>query len=261
MKKYLSIIFWNMVLSFKQGFYNPISATLFILAKLIRFAFFILFLWFIFSKVPAVAGFDFNDLVFYFLIFNLIDSLAQWLFRGAYSFAGQVVYGSFDYIRLYPVKSLFYSLFAYIDPFDLITLPVFIGYLIYFIHFHYYLPGFWLVIGFFISLAFSLLAVAGIHIFAMSLAFKSQVTGEVLWIWRNLAQMGRVPTKIYIYPIWYFLTYFLPVTLIINLPAMVWQGRVSWFVFILGLLADVAIFLVGLFVWQRLASGYKSTLS
>ncbi len=261
MRHYLRIIYRVSLLSFKQGFYHPISALFFIIGKLLRFVFFLFFLVFLFKKVPPLAGFDFYDLVFYFLIFNLIDSLAQWLMRGAYYFDAKLYNGEYDYTHLYPVNHLVYNLFAYIDPLDFVTLPVFIGYFIYFVVNYYHTPPPLTLITFVWALILSFLAVVGIHIITMAAAFKSPVTSDLLWIWRNLSQMGRVPTQIYPPLIYFLLTYILPVTLIINYPALVWnQSLKTTQTFFIGLI-NFGIFLFGLFIWQRWRKNYKSVSS
>jgi len=258
---YLTIIGVNIKLSFKEAFVNPFSAFMFITGKIVRFGLFIFFLVFLFRKVPPIAGFDFYDLVFYFLVFNLIDSLAQWLMRGAYMFDSRVYNGEYDYIRLYPVNTLVYSLFSYIDPLDLATLPVFIGYFIYFVKSYYVIPPPVVVVGFVIALLLSLIAVAGLHIMAMAAGFKSPVTGELLWVWRNLSQMGRVPTKIYHQTIYWVLTYIIPVTLIINLPAAIWRQEVGLTSLVWVGLVDGFILTLGVWLWSRWQRGYKSVSS
>ncbi|NOY14615.1 MAG: hypothetical protein GXP43_00150 [bacterium] len=261
MAKYLPIIRQNMLMSFKQGLYNPFSALIFIIGKIVRFVFFLLFLFFLFKKVPPIAGFDLYDLMFYFLVFNLIDAIAQALWRGVYHFDAKLYDGSFDYTSLYPVNTLFYHLFNYIDPLDIITLPIFIGYFIFFVVKLYFVPAPIFVVGFIISLFFSLLAVMGIHILAMSLSFKSKITGELLWIWRNFSQLGRVPVRIYSKAVYFFLLYIIPVAFIINLPARVWQANISLNTWLIGIGVDLLILIIGLITWRRLRRSYVSVSS
>ncbi len=261
MKYYWQIIFSQFWLSFKQGFYHPLSAFLFILAKIIRFFSFLAFFFLIFHKVKSIAGFSFYDLVFYYLVFTLVDTLSQLLGRGAYNFDAKVIDGSFDYDSVYPINGLFYNLFAYIDPLDLVTLPVFVAYFAYFVQRWYYWPDPAHLAAFLISILFSTLAILAIYILAMAVGFLSPMTGEVLWIWRNLSRLGRVPARIYPRQIYYFLLYFLPVVIIINYPAMVWQAKISWLDWAWSLVIEIFILFMSIFIWHLARHRYRSASS
>ncbi len=181
--------------------------------------------------------------------------------RGAYYFDAKLYNGEYDYIHLYPINNLFYNLFAYIDPLDFVTLPIFIGYFIYFVINYYHIPPFSTLVTFILALILAFLAVVGIHIMAMAAAFKSPITGDLLWIWRNLSQMGRVPTQIYPAFVYFLLTYILPVTFIINYPALVWNQNLNPVQTLFIGLINICVFLFGLFIWQHWRKNYKSVSS
>ncbi len=94
----------------------------FFLGKIVRFLFFFLFIYTVVSKTGSLGIYTKEQVVLFFLIFNLIDILTQALFRGVYQFRSLVVRGNFDYDLLRPLPSFFRPIFGWTDILDLITL-------------------------------------------------------------------------------------------------------------------------------------------
>ena len=98
------------------------SGLLFITGKLVRFAFYFIFLVSVIGGIKELAGYSRNDIVLVFLIFTLVDTLAQFLFRGVYVFRFSVINGNFDMDLLKPIPSLFRPVFGWTDILDGLTL-------------------------------------------------------------------------------------------------------------------------------------------
>ena len=105
------------VLSQRLGF------GIFLLGKLLRFAFFIGFLFFLLKGTDRLAGYNLIQTLLFFLTFSLIDTVSQFLFREVYRFRPQVVSGSFDLVLAKPVNALFRVLMGGADIIDLVTIP------------------------------------------------------------------------------------------------------------------------------------------
>ena len=96
------------------------AAALFIFGKLFRLGTAFLMIYVIIGRAKLIAGYDLSQAVFILALFNLISSLTQLFMRGIYVFRQKVVDGTFDFYLLNPLSELFYSLFSYTDPLDLI---------------------------------------------------------------------------------------------------------------------------------------------
>ena len=96
---------------------------MFLLGKLLRFAFFILFLVYAVRGAGGLAGYSVNQTIFFFLTFNIIDVINQFLFREVYRFRNLVTSGDLDLIMVKPMKPLFRVLMGGTDVIDMITIP------------------------------------------------------------------------------------------------------------------------------------------
>ena len=83
------------------------AGVLFLLGKTVRFLLFFVFLFSVLSSAGSLAGFNQEQVILIFLVFNLIDLLTQFFFRGVYQFRQLVVYGRFDLDLLKPLPSFF----------------------------------------------------------------------------------------------------------------------------------------------------------
>ena len=95
----------------------------FLFAKVLRFGFFVMFIYFLVTGSKDVAGYSANQIVFFFLTFNVIDILGQFLYREVYRFRSKVVSGDLDLILAKPMSALFRVLMGGADIIDLITIP------------------------------------------------------------------------------------------------------------------------------------------
>ena len=102
---------------------NKVLLLIFLTGKVLRFGFFISFLFFIVRGSDGIAGYSLNQAAFFFLTFSLIDVVAQFLFREVYRFRHKVVRGDLDLILAKPFNPLFRVLFGGADIIDLVTIP------------------------------------------------------------------------------------------------------------------------------------------
>lgn len=232
---------------------------LFLLGKLFRFGLFTMFIVFLVRGAGDLAGYSINQTVFFFLTFNLVDVVSQFLFREVYRFRPLLVSGDFDLVLSKPFSSLFRVLMGGTDVIDLITIPPLVVFVIYIgsilnpslIHASYFI----------ILILNSLLIATAFHISVLSIGILTLEVDHIIWIYRDMTNLGRFPIDIYKQPLRVALTFLIPVGLMMSIPAKAFMGLVSfWGVFgsfVLGLILVFA----SLRFWNFAVKNYTSASS
>src|SRR5438105_711328 len=122
MKKYWRIWKRLAIMGFEIQTSHPLSSTGYLLGKLVRIGFFLVFLVAIFKHTQALAGYTLQEVALFFLTFNLVDILAQLFFRGIYGIRGLIREGDFDYFLIQPAEVLFRVAFNTVDFLDVLTI-------------------------------------------------------------------------------------------------------------------------------------------
>jgi len=235
------------------------GAGIFIIGKLLRFGFFLAFIFFLLKGTKTLAGYNLNQTLFFFLTFNLIDVVAQFLFREVYRFRPLVVSGSFDLVLTKPMSALFRSLMGGADVFDLVTIPPLVLAI--------YLVGRGLGpsptdVLFYIFLIINGLALAtAFHIAVISMGIITLEIDHTIMIYRDITNLGRFPIDIYKQPLQGILTYLIPVGIMITLPAKALMGLVSPWGVLLSFAIGVAAVLVSIRLWHFALTKYTSASS
>lgn len=237
------------------------AAMLFIFGKLFRLATAFLFIWVIMERAKLIAGYNLSQAIFILALFNLISSLTQLFMRGVYIFRQKVVDGTFDFYLLNPLSELFYSLFSYTDPLDLILFLPYLGIMIWA----------WVGTGFPITLASILLIIAIIlisglmilswHIFIISIGVRYLEVDNTIMLYRDLEKMASMPIEIYGQYGTAILTYIFPFALMATLPARLVFGLYNpWYLLLFALLALIQ-FRLALWLWRHALLHYSSASS
>ena len=257
--KYLKI-WWIMSRnSFSMVISQKLALSIFLVGKVLRFTFFFFFLFFLLAGTKTLAGYEVNQALFFFLTFNVIDVITQFIFREVYRFRPMIVSGEFDYVLAKPLNPLFRVLMGGADVIDLITIPP-LFFAVWFIgaklspdplQIFYYLLL--LINGLLIATAF--------HIIVLSMGIITLEIDHTIMIYRDMTSLGRFPIDIYKQPLQGFLTYLIPVGLMITLPAKALMGLVSP----VGVASSFAFGLVAVFVavrfWNFALKKYSSASS
>jgi len=117
---YLKIWFYMSKNSFQIMMTQRLLFFIFFLGKILRFLLFIAFIYFLVLNTGSLAGYSAKQVVFFFLTFNLVDILGQFLYREVYRFRPLLVSGDFDLILVKPFRPLFRVLMGGSDPIDLL---------------------------------------------------------------------------------------------------------------------------------------------
>ncbi len=240
---------------------QPSAAILFIIGKVARFGFYFVFLYSILSGIDSFAGYTRVEVIWFFLVFNLIDALIQFLFRGVYHFRPLVISGNFDLELLKPLPSFFRPLFGHIDIMDFITLIPLTGFSIWYVITHNLASGWGSIISFLILITASLLIGFAFHLLVCSICILTTEIDHLVWVYRDLTSVARFPTDIYRGLMRFLITFLIPVVLLITFPAKAMLGLLSpWQV---GLSLSISLILSGLSLkfWYWSLKHYTSASS
>jgi len=261
LRKYLKA-FWLMAkMVVLPDLMQPSAAILFIIGKIARFAFYFVFLFSVVSGIDSFVGYSRTEVIWFFLVFNLIDVLIQFLFRGVYHFRYLVISGNFDLELLKPLPSFFRPLFGHIDIMDFVTLIPLIGFSIWFVIRHQLISKPLNVIYFLLLLLASLFIGFAFHLLVSSICILTTEIDHLIWVYRDLTALARFPTDIYRGLVRFLITFVIPVILLVTLPAKAMLGLVSpWQV---SLSLGISLLLAGLSLkfWYWSLKRYSSASS
>jgi len=257
LKKYL--IFWLKTagLSFQSLTATRGASLMFIAGKLIRFFFFIWFLIILENQIQKVAGYTLNQLIIFFLVFNLFDLFGQLFFRGIYWFREDVVSGNFDFNLIKPINPLVQILTVHTDFLDLPLFLIVIG----------VLGKYMVTLPVANLFAFALVSISGMilvtafHIFVAALGVITTEVDHTIMVYRDLTAMARVPVDIYTDAIRALLTFVIPIALIFTFPAKALLALLSinWIIF--SLIVSSIVFWLSLKLWRYALTQYSSASS
>ena len=246
--------------SFVVAFASRFAAVLFLLSKSLRFIFFIVFLSALFSRIRVVENFSFLQTLFFFLTFTLIDTTSQVLFREVYRFRRLIVTGHFDLVLVKPMSALFRSLAGGADPFDLLMIiPYIILLVLTASRLGVATPG--AVAWYLALLANGFIIATAFHIIVLALAIVTTEVDHTILIYRDITSMARVPVDIYREPIRGFLTFVVPVGIMMSVPAKALLGLVSFQFIAVSFAVGALFFLLSIRLWKYALSKYASASS
>lgn len=245
--------------SFMQMLAQRFVAVFLLTGKVLRFTFYILFIYFLLKGTTTLAGYNLSQTIFFFLTFNLIDVISQFFFREVYRFRPMIVTGSFDLVLAKPISPLFRSLMGGADVLDLVTIPPLIIAI--------YLVGSSLgpttlqVIYYLFLIVGGLMIATAFHIAVISLGIITLEIDHTVMIYRDLTSLGRFPVDIYREPLRGFLTYLVPVGIMVTLPAKALMGLVSLPAVISSILLAFVLVVLSIRFWNFALTKYSSASS
>lgn len=245
--------------SFLIYFYQKTILFIFLFGKVLRFSFFSLFLLFIVRGVGNLAGYSANQALFFFLTFNIVDILGQFLFREVYRFRPLIVSGDLDLILVKPFSPLFRVLMGGADFIDLLTIPPLI--IITFWVGSALHPSYGQTILYFFLILNALLISTAFHIAVLSFGIITFEIDHMIMIFRDLLNLGRFPIDIYKEPLKGILTYLIPVGIMVSIPAKALLGVVTPLGVIASFLVGMVLIFLSLRFWRYALRFYSSASS
>jgi len=259
MKKSLKLFYLYSRYSLKTIFQARMGIILFTLGKIFRFVFLLLLIYLVFSKTRLVKGYSLNQMIIFYLTFNIIDSVPQLLFREVYRFRPQVVSGSFDLTLLKPHHPFIRILVGGVDFLDLILLFPYIFLTIYFI---FQLPASNLnllsLISYLILIGNSLLIATAFHIAVLAFAILTTEVDHTIMIYRDLTGLARFPMEIYKEPIRGIFTFIIPVGIMMTFPAKALFNLLSREFIVLSFVVSSLLLLFSFKLWDIALRKYQS---
>ena len=232
---------------------------IFLIGKILRFVFFVIFLFFIITGSKTLAGYNINQGIFFFVSYMLVDVISQFLYREVYRFRPLVVSGDFDLVLVKPTSSLFRVLAGGADIIDFITIPPLI-FAVYFVG-RMLAPSITEVFYYLILILNALVIATAFHIIVLSLGIITLEIDHTIMIYRDLTSLGRFPIDIYKEPLRSALLYILPIGVMMTIPAKTMMGFVSVGGVILSLFAGVLLIILALNFWKFALKRYTSASS
>lgn len=260
MKRYLKAWLLMTTSAIQTSFATRWGALIFILGKVVRFAFFFFLLIVVTEKTQALAGYNLNQVIFFFLTFNLVDILAQALFREAYRFRGLVISGDLDLVLAKPVHPLLRVLLGGADILDMITLVPLLFLIVYYA-FQITPLSFVSVFAYILLVVNALLLATAFHIAALAVGVLTTAVDHTMWIYRDFTSMGRIPVDFYSGFIRQLLTFIIPVGVMMTFPAKAIMGLLSGPMIFYSLILGIALFWAALAFWNWSLTRYSSASS
>lgn len=260
MKKYFKVWLILTGIASQIAFQSRFGAGVFITGKILRFLFFFTFLLVISSKIKLISGYSLWQMIFFFITFNLIDTLAQFFLREVYRFRSYVVSGDFDYILTKPISPLFRSLFGGSDILDLSIIGLSIAFIVFSIEKIGGVSLFGIVLYTALILNAFLIALA-FHIFVLAIGVLTTEVDNTIMLYRDITQMGRVPVDIYREPLQGILTFAIPVGIMMTFPAKALMGLLSPSSVMISFFIGILFIILSLWFWRFSLKHYASASS
>jgi len=246
--------------SFQRTLTNRFITLIFIVSKFIRIAMFLFFLDLLLQGVSSLAGYTREQIIFFYLSFNLIDTGSQFLFRNVYSFRPLIVSGDLDLILLKPINPLIRVLLGGMDIMDGIMLLIILAVVVYFGVTSLSVPAFfWL--GYFLLIVNSIFISAAFHIFVLGFGVVTTSVDHLILIYRDLTSLMRIPVDVYIEPLRSLLTFVIPLGVMYTFPPKFLIGLLSWQFIVLSFVLSVVFVFISLVFWRRCLRSYQSASS
>jgi ABC-2 type transport system permease protein len=232
---------------------------IFLIGKILRFAFYMTFLYFLVTGAKSLLGYSVNQVIFFFLTFMVIDTTTQFFFREVYRFRPLVVSGDFDLVLTKPISALFRVLMGGADIIDLFTIPPLFLITIY--YGSLLSPGPNQVFLFLALLISGLLIATALHIVVLAIGIITLEVDHTIMIYRDISSMARFPVDIYKQPLKGVLTYLLPIGVMITLPAKALMGLVTPFGIFVSIFFGFLSIFIAIRFWGFALQRYSSASS
>ncbi len=251
-------IFWLFALySLKVTFRHPAGVVLFMLGKIIRFGMFFLFVLVLVYSTKVLVGYTPEQTIIFYLTYNIIDSIAQLMFREVYRFRQLVISGEFDTVLVKPYHPFLKILVGGVDVLDALISVLYIGLAIFFIM---NLPEFSAIhLLLYIALIINALIIAtSFHIGVLAMGILTTEVDHAIMIYRDMTRLGTFPIDIYKQPIRFIFTFVIPIGIMISIPVKSLLNLLSVEVYVISFVFSIASLVLSLKLWNYALRKYQS---
>ncbi len=255
--KELKIILRYSASSFQQSISNIPVFLLFTSSKIIRYGLFVLFLYSLFNGLSSVGGYTRYQMLLFYLVFNIVDTTSQMMFREVYRFRPLISSGGFDMVLTKPFSPLIRVLFGGPDMIDLGMLVLILAATVYvcinFIH-----PDLGQVSLLMFMIINSLIITAVFHIFVLGIGIVTMSIDHLVMIYRDLTALARIPVDIFTEPLRFIITFVIPLGIMFTFPAKALFGLVSWQMVFTSFVIGAGSLILSIKFWQWSLKSYQS---
>jgi len=233
-----------------------LGVVIFTLGKVIRFAFMFFLLFFIFSKTKVLKGYTFQEAALFYMIFSLVDTISQILFREVYRFRQLVVSGSLDSVLLKPYHPFLRILVGGVDLLDVaLLIPYTIIAIVIALQGHIVFGNFIVFLALFIN---AIWITTSFHIIVLAFGVLTTEVDHTILIYRDITGLGRFPMAIYKEPIRSFFTFVIPIGIMTSFPPQALLGTLSPTAFIISFVISSILFYCAMNLWTYALKKYQS---
>lgn len=251
------MLFWLFsVNSLKTTLQHPVGVVLFTLTKFVRVGLYFLFVYFLLSRTKVMGEYTLNEALIFFLTYNLIDTLGQFLFREVYRFRQLIISGDFDTVLVKPYHPFLRVLVGGIDLSDLVTIIPYALILGYFMSKLSSSP--FELLLFFILFINGMLLMTTFYIIVLALGILTTEVDHVTMIFRDISRMASIPITIYTEPIRSLLMFVIPIGIMMTVPVEALLGLLSVPMIIISFGISIGGFIFSLILWNKALMQYQS---
>lgn len=258
--KEIKIIYRYFANSLQQAIYNIPIFSIFLLSKIIRIALFALFIYFMLSGLSDIGGYSKNQMIIFYLIFNLIDTSAQLLFREVYRFRPLLISGGFDMVLVKPFNPLIRVMVGGPDFIDFAMLIILLSIISYYIVFITKIEILSLI-PFLLLIVNSLIIATAFHIFVLAIGILTLSVDHLVMIYRDLTALARIPIDVYTQPARSLLTFIIPIGIMFTFPAKALFGLLNWQLILTSFVFGLVSLFLSLKFWNYSLKHYQSASS
>lgn len=245
----------------QETFVNRAANVFFMLGKLFRFSFMMMFLVLLKNNVSEVGGYSTAQMLVFYVTYQIIDTILQTLYRGVYEFGATVRNGQFDAVLSKPINPLFRILTGTPDINDAIFLipTILLGfYLIFSNGIVITVPAFILYLALLIN---GFLIGTALHIFIVSFTLLTTDIDNIIWMYRDLSRLGQFPVNLYFEFFRLLLFFVVPIGIMITIPAQALLSVPLSYSLFVSFAVGIGFFLLSLWTWNRAEKSYSSASS
>lgn len=246
--------------TFQQILSNRILMLIFILGKILRILMFMIFLFYMTQGTSGIAGYNREQILFFYLAFNFIDTIAQFFFREVYRFRPLIISGNFDFVLTKPYNPLVKVLFGGADLMDLVML-VLISVALVWVGVTGVSQNIFAWVGFLALTLNAVLLAGAFHLIVLGLGIITLSIDHLIMIYRDLTALMRIPVDLYIQPLRSLLTFVLPLGIMFTFPPKLLMGLLSWQMIALSFVLGLVAFYLSLIFWHFSLRHYQSASS
>lgn len=240
---------------------TSVASAGYLIGKLVRLLFFLTYLLAIFKHLPSLKGYTVQQMVLFFMTFNVVDVGAQFLFRGLYGVKYLIEEGDFDKILTQPAHALFRISSMGVDFLDLFTLiPV--GFITAWTLKQ--MPGVMTlnsVLLYVLLLGNAMIIAYAFHVLIGSLSVRTHEFESAIWVYRDVMTLARFPVTIYSDVLRGLFVTVLPIGVMVTFPAQALLGLLSWKGMAYAVALAVSLHLAAQAFWKSSLREYTSISS